>query len=45
MSRKGTWPLWACVTRITVSPTAPVRLVRYINAWVTTGQRGKLDGR
>lgn len=38
----GTWPLWSAVTRITVSPFAPVRLVQYIGKWVGEGQRGDL---
>jgi hypothetical protein len=38
----GTWPLWACVTRITVSHAAPVRLVQYVGKWVSQGQRGDL---
>ena len=41
-TKVGTWPLWAAVTKITVSPTAPVRLVQYIGKWVGEGQRGSL---
>jgi hypothetical protein len=38
----GTWPLWSCVTRITVSPSAPVRLVQYIGSWVGEGHGSAL---
>ena len=37
--RTGTWPLWQCVTRITVSQHAPARLVNYVGSWLLTGQR------
>lgn len=42
MHRTGTWPLWQCVTRITVSKHAPVRLVKYVGSWISTGQKGAL---
>lgn len=41
-TKVGTWPLWACITRITVSPAAPVRLAQYVGTWMSEGKRGSL---